>query len=496
MDAVLASLQIVFSLGGLASILFGVAAGIFVGAMPGLGPSMGVALLVPLTFSMTPEVGVILLVSLYLAAEYGGSISAILIGTPGTAAATATVVDGYPLCRAGYPGKALTASLTASTIGGIIGALALIIAAQPIARFALSFGPVEYCSLGILGLAIISSLSGDNLIKGLGAASLGLVLTLVGVDPVTGVTRFTFGFYELFEGIPFLTALIGLFAVAEVFSMVEQELLAGQKAHFSSEGLTRKELLHILPTSLRGSIIGTVVGAVPGAGGSIACWLAYDQEKRLSSKKTERPFGEGALRGVAAPESSNNATVGGALIPLLTLGMPGSPTTAVLVGALMIHGLQPGPKLFVENQTVVYSLFIGLIFANVVMYLMGRLGMRLWVKIVAIPQAVLAATILALSMIAAYSLRTLTFDIWLTLGFGVIGFIMKKSHFPLAPMILAMILGPMVESNYNRALLMAQADGHLIFLESPLSVLLLSVAVLAFAYSTYKGLRPKKSVGQ
>ncbi len=491
MDTLLIAFQNVFSPIGLLSIVFGTALGIFVGAMPGLGPSMGVALLIPLTFTLPPSISLVLLISLYLAAEYGGSISAVLIGTPGTAAATATVVDGYPLNLLGYPGKALMTSLTASSIGGVIGGVALMLASSPIANFALRFGPVEYCSLGIMGLTIIASLSGDALVKGLGAAALGLCLTLIGVDPVSGMARFTFGMYELYEGIPFLTALIGLFAMAEVFIMVERSLGGAKKPAISGEALTGKEMKHILPACLRGSIIGTVVGAIPGAGASIACWIAYDQEKRFT-KHPDRPFGEGALRGIAGPESANSATVGGALIPLLTLGMPGSPTTAVLIGALIIHGLQPGPKLFVDHVDIVYTLFVGLSVSYVVLYLLGRLGMRLWVKIVSIPQTVLAPIIFGLSAVGAYSIRSLTFDIWLALGFGLLGYILKKARFPLAPLILAMILGPMVESNYNRALLLAQNDGHLIFLQSPLSVALLLLSVVAFFYPIIRAHREKK----
>lgn len=485
MDTLLIALHNVFSLPGLLSVFCGTAIGIFVGAMPGLGPSMGVALLIPLTFALSPSISLLLLVSLYLAAEYGGSISAVLIGTPGTAAATATVMDGYPLCRAGFPGKALLTSLTASTAGGVAGGIGLMLASQPVAAFALRFGPVEYCSLGILGLAVIAGLSGDDLLKGLGAAALGLVLTLAGVDPVSGTTRFTFGFYELYEGIPFLAALIGLFAVAEVFVMVERNAKGSGRAVISREVLSGAELRHIAPACMRGSLIGTVVGAVPGAGASIACWIAYDQEKRMT-RRPDRPFGQGALRGIAGPEAANSATVGGALIPLLTLGMPGSPTTAVLIGALVIHGLQPGPKLFTDHPDVVYSLFAGLTVSYAALYLLGRLGMRLWVGIVSIPQAVLAPIIFGLSVVGAYSIRSLTFDIWLTLGFGFAGYVLKKAHFPPAPLILAMILGPMVESNYNRALLMAQQDGHLIFLQSPLSVVLLALAVVAFFYPIFR----------
>lgn len=483
MDAFWAGMATVFSFSGLAAVIGGAAAGIFVGAMPGLGPSLGVALLIPLTFALPPAISLIMLVALYLAAEYGGSISAVLIGTPGTAAATATVVDGYPLSKKGFPGKALTASLAASTIGGVCGGLALMLAATPIAAFALKFGPVENCALGVLGLSIIASLSGDSLLKGLTTASLGLFLTLIGLDAVTGVERYTLGRFELFEGIPFLIALIGLFAVAEVFVLVERKKTAQEKeVVITSESLTGKELLYILPSSLRGALVGTVVGAVPGAGGSIACWLAYDQEKRFT-KDPDPPFGEGQLRGIAGPEASNSATVGGALIPLLTLGIPGSPTTAVLIGALIIHGLQPGPRLFVEHQNIIASLYIGLILAYLAVYALGKLGLRFWVSLVRIPTGMLAPVIFMLSVLGAYSVRNMMFDVWVCFGFGIIGYILKKHKFPLAPMVLAMVLGHMIENNYYRAMVMAHGEGHAVFFETPLSTILIVLAFVSFAYS-------------
>lgn len=488
MDAFIAGITAVFSFSGLAAVIGGSAAGIFIGCMPGLGPSLGVALLIPLTFALPPSISLIMLVALYLAAEYGGSISAVLIGTPGTAAAAATVVDGYPLSRKGYPGKALSASLIGSTIGGAFGGTALMVASTPIAAFALRFGPVEYCALGILGLSVIAGLSGDNLLKGLTTAAMGLVFTLVGLDAMTGVERYSFGRVELFEGIPFLTALIGLFAVAEVFVLVESRDIDVADVKVTNESLTMKEFIYILPSCIRGAIMGTVVGAAPGAGGSIACWLAYDQEKRFTPNPDPQ-FGQGQLRGIAGPEASNSATVGGALIPLLTLGIPGSPTTAVLIGALLIHGLQPGPRLFVENQDIISSLYIGLILSYFVVYALGRLGMRFWISLVRVPSSVLAPAIFMISMLGAYSVRNMMFDVWLCLGFGILGYILKKYKFPLPPMILAMILGPMVENNYYRAMVMAHGDGWAIFLETPLSVTLIFLAMASFFYSGWRSIK-------
>ena len=479
MENILVGMEAVFNLAGLAAILAGTAAGILVGAMPGLGPSLGVALLIPVTYGLSPSVSLNMLVALYLAAEYGGSISAVLIGTPGTAAATATVMDGYPLNQKGEPGRALGASLVGSTIGGIVGGIALMLISEPLAALALRFGPAEYCALGVFGLAIVASLSGKSLLKGLLAAAIGIALTTVGVDPISGEPRFTFGYFELYAGIPFLTALIGLFALTEVFSMVEQ---VGDRVKSDSRKvrgfLSARVILRLIPTFIRGSVIGTVVGAVPGAGANIAGWIAYDQEKRWSGKGEQ--FGEGCVEGVAAPESANSASVGGALIPLLTLGLPGSPTTAVLIGALILHGLTPGPELFEKNPEVIYGLFVGLVVAYVALFTLGRLAMPVWVRVIDVPKGILAVVVFALGTIGAYSIRNLMFDVWLAVGFGVCGFFLKKYRFPMAPLVLGMVLGYMVESNYRRAMIMSQGS-HSIFYEEPISLAFLVLALLSFA---------------
>ena len=492
MENILIGFEAVFNLAGLTAIIAGTAAGIFVGAMPGLGPSLGVALLIPVTYSLSPSISLNMLVALYLAAEYGGSISAVLIGTPGTAAATATVMDGYPLNLKGQPGKAMGASLVGSTVGGIIGGIALMAVSEPLAALALKFGPAEYCALGVFGLAIVASLSGGNLLKGLLAAAFGLALTTVGVDPISGEPRFTLGFFELFEGIPFLTALIGLFALTEVFSMVEQVGSTVKSDSKAARGfLTARECLRLVPTFIRGSLIGTVVGAVPGAGANIAGWIAYDQEKRWSGKGDE--FGKGCVEGVAAPESANSASVGGALIPLLTLGLPGSPTTAVLIGALILHGLTPGPELFTKNPDVIYGLFVGLVIAYVALFTLGRLAMPIWVRVIEIPKGILAVVVFALGTIGAYSIRNLMFDVWLAVGFGIIGYFLKKYRFPMAPLVLGMVLGYMVESNYRRALIMSQGS-HSIFFEEPISLFFLLLAVLSFFWPVFQAWRQRKQM--
>ncbi|HET8608986.1 MAG TPA: tripartite tricarboxylate transporter permease [Burkholderiales bacterium] len=483
MHELLIGLEAVFTFQGILAILIGVTLGIVVGVLPGLGPSLGVALLIPATFSLPASVSFNLLVSLYLAAEYGGSITAILIGTPGTAAATATVIDGYAMNQKGRGLLALQTSLAAATFGGVVGGIALLIFSRPLVSLALRFGPPEYFALGLFGVTLIASLSGDAMLKGLVIGVIGLLLDVIGVDPVSGWPRFTFGRPELFEGIPFLVVLIGVFAMAEVFSMIEtrnETRRAEQVKGFKR--LDARTFRVLLPTFARGSVIGTLVGALPGAGASIASWIAYDQEQRWSRRDEELgEFGKGSLPGVAAPEAAASASVGGALIPLLTLGIPGSPTTAVLVGALILHGLQPGPRLFAASPDLIYGLYVGLAVAYVVVYVLGTIAMPLWRRVLAIPNTILAPAIMTLSLVAAYSLRNLLFDVWITLGFGVLGFILKKLRFPMAPLVLAMVLGKMIESNYARSLIMSQGS-NAIFFERPLSLVLIILALLALVW--------------
>lgn len=480
MQELLIGIETVFTVQGLLAILIGTAIGIVVGALPGLGPSLGVALLIPATFGLPPSVSFNLLVSLYIAAEYGGSISAILIGTPGTAAATATVVDGYPMNQQGRGALALQTSITGSTIGGVVGALCLIIFSEPLVSFVLRFGPPEYFALGLFGLTLIASLSADSVLKGLAAGLIGLLLAVVGVDPIMGTARFTGGYFELYEGIPFLVVLIGVFALAEAFTLAERTAsVEAPGGDISGETLGFRQAVSMLPTYLRGSIIGTVVGAIPGAGAQIAGWLAYDQERRWS--REPETFGKGQIRGVAAPEAANSASVGGSLMPLLTLGLPGSPTTAVLVGALIIHGLQPGPKLFAENPDVVYGLFVGMLVAFPTLFILAIAAMPLWRRILALPNNYIAIGIILLSLVGTYALRNLMFDVWLALAFGVAGYFLKKLRFPMAPLVLAMVLGMIVEANYARSLIMSQGS-HGIFFERPLSLLLILIAAAALVW--------------
>jgi len=460
----------------------GVMLGILVGVLPGLSPAMGVALLVPFSYGLNPLYALILLTAVYSAANYGGTITAIAINTPGTPSAIVSTFDGYPLTQQGKPGRALGASVAASTVGGLFGTVVLIFFSVPLAKAALKFGPPEYFALAVFGLTIISSLSRGNWLKAFIATLIGLLLNTVGMDPFTGYLRFTFGIPELADGFSFIPALIGLFALGEIFLGIEKsESFQKTLQKVSGKMPKFKELWGIKRTILQSSLLGTLIGVVPGAGATIAAFIAYNEARRIS--KNPDQFGKGALDGVAASGAATSGSVGGALVPLLTLGIPGSAATAVLIGALMLHGLTPGPELFKDNAPVVYGLFASLFFAYMVMFVLGILGNQLWIKIIAAPKAILYPIILAIAFIGSYSVSNSLFDVWSCLGFGVLGWILRRYNFPTAPVILGLILGFLAETNFRRALLMGDAS---IFFTRPVSLLMLVLALLLFFYPLLK----------
>lgn len=463
-------------------IFLGVLIGILVGVLPGLSPSIGVALLLPATYSLDPISALVLLVSVYLSSNYGGSITAIAINTPGTPGAVATTFDGYELTKKGKPGLALGTSLVSSTIGGIVGTLILIAFSIPLAKIALNFESYEYFSLGIFGLTIISSLAGDNPLKGFIASLLGLLLVTIGFDTQLPFSRFTLGISDLSDGIEFIPALIGLFALGEIFFSIENfQVLKKEISKKENSGNipSLKKFWSLKKVILKSSILGTIIGSIPGAGGTIATFIAYNSAKN-SSKKPE-DFGKGSLEGVAAPEAANNGSVGGALIPLLTLGIPGSASTAVLIGALMIHKLNPGPELFTKQPEIVYGLFISLLLANIVMFFFGIIGNRFWVKIIAAPKSLVYPIIIALSFIGSYFIENSMFDVGICLVFGILGWLLKRSNFPTAPVVLGLILGKMIEENLRLSLV---KGSFLEFFTRPISLVLLILSVLSF-FSPY-----------
>ncbi len=475
------------------AIVAGVILGIMVGAMPGLSPSMGVALLVPFTYNLQPHVALILLISIYIASEYGGSITAVTINTPGTPSAVVTAFDGYPLTKQGKAGTGLGVSLVASTIGGIIGTIILIFFSVPLARVAVRMHPAEYFALAIFGLTTVASLGGKNWAKAFLAAMLGLLINTIGIDPISGVKRFTFGTYRLFDGFALIPALIGLFALSEVFTRIEENKLEkGAQTKFDKEQWPSfMDYWKLKFAIIRSSIFGTLIGIFPGAGATIAAFLSYDIAKKLS--KSPETFGKGNPEGVAAAEAANSSSVGGALVPLLALGIPGSASTAVLVGALMIHDLVPGPMLFVERPDIIYSLFAALMVANFVMLILGLMGAKLWIKVTVIPKKVLMPAILAISMIGSFAVNYSFFDVAACIGFGVSGWLLKKYGFPMAPIVLGMVLGKLAETNFRRAVIMG---GYNVFFTRPASLILLILAVLSIGvplYQTYKANKKEKA---
>ncbi|PJX20269.1 hypothetical protein CAP48_17780 [Advenella sp. S44] len=471
----------------LLALMGGTLVGYLIGAMPGLGPSLGVALLVPFTYGIDPVIAMVALVSLYMAAEYGGAITAILLNTPGTAAAVATAWDGYPMAKKGEAGFALHISIISSGIGALISAFLLIATAIPLSELALQFGPTEYCALGVFGLSLVSSLGGVSPLRGLLALCIGVAFAVIGMDPENGTPRFAFT-PELFDGIPLVPALLGLYAISEALFMLE-----GQDANAPAIKVSKVWSLpwsryrNLWITILRGSGIGYIIGVIPGAGASIASLISYNETKRASHDPAS--FGEGNPKGVAASESANNAAVSGAMAPLLALGIPGSATAAILIGALMIQGIQPGPLLFVRNPEIPYSIFASLIIGVPLMVIVGLFGARLWVRVIDIPASLLAAVVTAISIVGAYASENSMFPVYVTLFFGFLGYVLRKVNIPLAPIVLALVLLPMAETNYRQALVVAEGN-HMIFLQQPITVVLLVLALLSFLVPLIRNRRP------
>ena len=465
-------------------LVIGVTGGIVIGALPGLTATMGVAVLLPFTFGMEATRALVMLCGIYIGAIYGGSISAILLKTPGTPAAAATVLDGYELARKGEAAKALSVSAIASFVGGLVSTVMLITISPVLASFALRFGAPEYFALAVFGLSIIASISGKSPVKGLLAGMLGLLISTVGLDPVTSYPRFTFGQINLYNGFAIIPVLIGLFALAEAFVQMEKIFETSQTidTHFKHGMVSLKETISLAPTMIKSALIGTFIGAIPGAGADIAAFVTYNEARRSSKRGNE--FGTGCIEGVAAPEAGNNGVTGGAMVPLLTLGVPGDAVTAILLGALIIQGLQPGPLLFTKNADIVYGLFSSLLVGNVLMLLFGLLGVRLFCRVVELPKRIIIPVIVTLSIVGAYSMNNSIFDVWVCIGFGIIGYIMQKVDMPSSPIILAVILGPMAESNLRRAVLMYQGSYSFLWTR-PIGVVFLVLAALSL-YSSYR----------
>lgn len=465
-------------------LIFGVIGGIILGALPGLTATMGVAILLPFTFGMSSTPALVMLIGVYIGGIYGGSIAAILLKTPGTPASAATVLDGYTLAEKGQAARALSISAVASFVGGMISTIVLIAIAPLLANFALRFNAPEYFALALFGLTIIASVSAQNVLKGLLAGTIGLLISTVGLDPISSVPRFTFGVMDLYSGINVIPVLIGLFALSEAINQIEQ-ILAEKRTEipkFDHKLLSKKDLKDMLPTAIKSGLLGTSIGSVPGAGADISAFVCYNEAKRVSKNPDE--FGKGSVRGLAAAESGNNGVTGGALVPLLTLGVPGDAVAAVLLGALIVQGLTPGPLLFAQNPEVVYGVFSSMLVANFVMLIVGLIGIRFFCRIIEVPKLLMIPIIIFLSVVGAYAINNSMFDVGIAITFGILGFVLGKLEIPASPILLAVILGPMAETNLRKSLLMYENSWSFLY-ERPIALGFILLAIFS-VYSTMK----------
>ena len=455
--------------------------GTMIGVLPGIGPVATIAMLLPITFGLPPLSGLIMLAGIYYGAQYGGSTSAILINLPGEVSSAITCIDGHRMALAGRAGTALGISAIASFVGGCVGTLAIVLFGPPLAAMALSFGPAEYFSLAVLGLVAAMVLTSGSMLPGVGMILLGLLLSTVGTDLVDGTERFTFGTFELSDGINFVIVAVGLFGIAEILVNLERRAPAASRPAEIHGVIPRPHELRIaLAPIARGTLLGTVLGVLPGAGAVLASFGAYALEKRLA-REPER-FGTGALEGVAAPEAANNASAQTSFIPLLTLGIPSNGVMALMIGALTIHGVAPGPSLIVDRPDLFWGVVASMLIGNVLLLVLNLPLIGLWVRLLGVPYRFLYLAILLFSCIGVYSLSNSTFDVLLAAGFGVLGWVLLKLRCPPVPLLLGFILGPLLEENLRRAMLVADGDAS-IFVTRPLSLAILLLALALFALS-------------
>ncbi|NCV51085.1 MAG: C4-dicarboxylate ABC transporter permease [Gammaproteobacteria bacterium] len=466
-DNILAGIAIVANLESILALGFGVLIGVIAGAIPGMSATMAVALTLPFTFSLSPITGILLLLGVYKGGIFGGCIPAILIKTPGTPASSATVLDGHPMAEQGESGRALCMALYASCTADLISNLALILFAGWLASFALKFGPPEFFTLILFSLTIIAGVSGSSLARGIFSALLGLLFATIGLDLVYGTNRFTMNDPNLMGGLNFIAVLIGLFAIPEILNMVwSPDKNSGQTRKVSSAWVSFTEYKRCFKSIIRGSLIGVFLGSIPGIGAAPAAFLSYSEAKRNSPNKDN--FGKGEIEGVAASEAGNNGVAGATMIPLLALGVPGDVITAIIIGAFMIHGLQPGPMMFLSNVDIIYALFVGLILSSVFLFGIGSFAIRGFRFISKIPKAVLLPSVLILCIYGCYAINNTLFDVGVMFVMGWLGFFMYRSSIPAPPFLIAFILGPLFEDNFRQAMLMSNGDPTILF-RSPIT---------------------------
>lgn len=456
--------------------LAGVLLGLAIGSMPGLNVTMAMALLIPVSVGLPTGPGVALLVAVFVAGLTGGAYSAILLNIPGTPSAAATLVDGHPMAKQGDGGRALGLAVISSAIGGLLSLVVLILVAPQLARVARQFGSPELFALVLLGVMIIAGFGTKSVIKGLIATIIGLLVMTVGLDPLTSEPRFTFGVVELQRGVSLIPAMIGLFAIPQVLTTVSSQI--GWGGSGIATKLTRifpslADIRHVLPAVVRSGGIGTALGIIPGTNGAVAAFMSYEATRRLAKDKSR--FGHGDPRGIASAEAGNNGLTGGAMVPLLTLGIPGDNITAVLLGALLLHGLAPGPLLFTENPEFVALIFGVLLLANLLTLAVSLVGIRGFVQILRVPAHVLMPIILVLSVIGAFAVQGSFFDVWVMIGFGVLGYLLVRHGFPVVPVLIGIVLGPALEGHLRRSLVIADGDVS-VFVARPIALTLLIVA--------------------
>ena len=491
MDVLVSALGHLLTLQNFILMNVGVFVGIIFGAIPGMSGNLGITVFLPFTFQMGAVPALLMLCGIFFGSNFGGSISAILINTPGTNGACATLLDGFPMAKKGHPLKALDMALIASTFGGLISALSLLLFSPQISKIALNFGAPEYFALALFGLSIIASVSGDSILKGLVSGAIGMIVASVGIDSISGLTRFTFGKVKMYNGIKMIAVLLGVYAIAQLISRVNGNDKGGQASSLvvekgKKDRVTLAEVKSTAPVMLKSSVIGSIIGAIPGTGSAIAAYIAYNEAKRTA--KPDEHFGEGELRGIAAPESANNGATASCLIPLLTLGIPGDAVAATLMGAFTMHGLVVGPKLFQDSGPIIYAMMIGCVIAQLFMYTQGRYLMPVFVKITHIPQDLLTALLMVICCAGAFAIANTVFDVHVMLIFGVIAYVMSKFDFPAVPIVLGMVLGPIAESNLRNALTMSNGSWS-IFIKRPIClgfIILTFVFIILLKHSTKK----------
>ena len=496
MEQLATGFDLIFQAQNIILMAIGLVVGIVIGAIPGLNVPLAVALAMPFTYQLPPLAGLSILIGIYKGGTYGGSISAILINVPGTPAAAATALDGNALAKKGQAGKALKLSIYASIFGELMSDIVLILLAAQVAKIALQFGPPEYFALGLFALTIIGLVSGKSLARGLIAGVLGMLLATVGIDPLDGGIRFAFGSYEMQGGLKFIAMIIGAFAISEVLVQAESIVVKGLSRTFlelstnpEDNNLSAAELRKVIPAILRGTPLGICIGAIPGIGSAIAAFLSYGVAKKLS--KEPETFGNGALEGVAASESANNAVTGSTLIPLLTLGIPGDVITAIMLGAMTVHGLIPGPLLFQQQGDFVTALLIGMLMVTCLHFVIAMLGLPLFIRAVRVPRSVLFPLVCVLCITGTLVTTSSTFDVFVMLGFGVLGYLMVKFDYPIAPMLIGFILGPLVESSLRQSMIYSDNDPT-VFFTRPFSAVFMSMTIIVVSSILWQAYKKSK----